>query len=106
MRKDEFMKQIEGCKMPENFNQDLLDKASEMFLKWGKSWHMNEKEYLFKNFGLDDVKGDSEEILREKDALRCVAKKMMDLKLNNQDASTIVKNLNNIRNPDYSLGFQ
>jgi hypothetical protein len=106
MRKDEFMRQIDGCKMPENFNQELLDRASEMLLKWGKSWHMDEREYLFKNFGLDDAKGDSEDIKREKESLRCVTKKMMDLQISNQDASTIMRNLNRIRNPDYNTGFQ
>jgi hypothetical protein len=106
LRKDEFMKEINSCKMPDHFNQELLDKASAMLLKWGKSWHMNEKEYLFKNFGLDEDKGVSEEMKREKDALRCVSMKMMNLQINNQDAATIMKNMNMIRNPDYNTGFQ
>ena len=29
------MKQIEGCKVPERFDQHLLDHAAEMFSKWG-----------------------------------------------------------------------
>ena len=36
MKKEEFLKQIEGYAFPEMFNQDLLDRAAEMFGKWGK----------------------------------------------------------------------
>ena len=52
MKKEEFMQQIEGCKLPGIFDQNLLDKASAMFGKWGMSTQMDEKEHLFKNFGL------------------------------------------------------
>jgi hypothetical protein len=54
LRKDEFMKLIESCKIPEKFDQHLLDHASEMFNKWGRTGqygHMDEKEYLFKQYG-------------------------------------------------------
>jgi hypothetical protein len=103
LRKDEFIKLIEGCKIPERFDQHLLDHASEMFNKWGKSGtygHMDEKEYLFKQYGLTAKPEDSAAIKEEKDALRCVCSKMMDAKMNRADASEVIKNLNKINNPD------
>ena len=59
MRKDEFLQQFEGIMLPETFDQDLLDHAAEMFGKWGKSAHMNEKEHLFEAFGLASKPEDS-----------------------------------------------
>ena len=52
MKKEEFMQQIEGCKLPGIFEQSLLDNASEMFGKWGMTTHLDEKEHLFESFGL------------------------------------------------------
>jgi hypothetical protein len=99
LKKDEFMKVIEGCKIPESFDQHLLDHASEMFNKWGRTGqygHMDEKEYLFKQYGLDDKPEDSLPIKEEKEALRCVCSKMMDAKINRKDASEVIKNFNKI----------
>ena len=99
MKKDEFMKVIEGCKIPESFDQHLLDHASEMFNKWGRTGqygHMDEKEYLFKQYGLDDKPEDSLPIKEEKEALRCVCSKMMDAKISRKDASEVIKNFNKI----------
>ncbi len=101
------MKQIEGCKIPESFDQHLLDHASEMFNKWGRTGqygHMDEKEYLFEQFGLADKPDDSPSVKEEKEALRCVCKKMMDAKMNRKDASEVIKNFNKINNPDFKLG--
>lgn len=96
MNKTEFMQQIEGCTLPESFDQKLLDNAAEMFNKWGKTSHMDEKEHLFKNFGLASKAGDSEAVKKEKEMLRCVCGKMMDSKLNRTDASQIIKSFNRI----------
>jgi hypothetical protein len=93
------MKLIEGCKIPEKFDQHLLDHASEMFNKWGRTGqygHMDEKEYLFKHYGLDDKPDDSLPIKEEKEALRCICSKMMDAKINRKDASEVIKNFNKI----------
>ncbi len=51
LKKEEFMQQI-GYRLPEIFDQHLLDNASEMFSKWGMTTHMDEKEYLFERSGL------------------------------------------------------
>jgi len=67
LKKEEFMRQIEGCKLPEIFDQHLLDNASEMFRKWGMSTHMDEREHLFESSGLAPKPGDSDAIKKEKD---------------------------------------
>jgi hypothetical protein len=101
LKKEEFMRQIDGCKLPEVFDQDLLDNASEMFSKWGMTTHMDEKEHLFKSFGLVPKPGDNDAIRKEKEALLCVCKKMMDTKLNRKDAAVIIKNFNKIKEPEF-----
>ena len=101
LRKDEFLQQFEGIVFPETFDQDLLDHAAEMFGKWGKSAHMNEKEHLFESFGLASKPEDSHLQKQEKAALRCVVKRMMEARLSRKDAATIIKNFNNIMHPDF-----
>ena len=101
MKKEEFMRQIDGCKLPEIFDQHLLDIASEMFSKWGMSTHMDEKEYLFKSSGLAPKPKDSDAVKKEKEALRCVCEKMMDSQLNRKDAAVIIKNFDNIKDPEF-----
>jgi hypothetical protein len=101
MKKDEFQMQIEGCLLPEVFDQHLLDHAAEMFGRWGKSTHMNEKEHLFESFGLASKPDDSNDVKMQKIALRCVCTKMMDANLNRKDAADLVRNLNTIKDPGY-----
>ena len=102
MKKEEFMQKIEGCKLPEIFDQGLLDNASEMFSgKWGMTTHMDEKEHLFERSGLAPKAGDSNALRIEKEALRCVCEKMMEAKLNSKDASVIIKNFNKIKSPEF-----
>jgi hypothetical protein len=101
MKKEEFLEQIEGCILPEMFDQHLLDHAAEMFGKWGKSTHMNEKEHLFESFGLASKTLDSNDVKMQKIALRCVCTKMMDANLNRKDASDLIRNLNKIKDPGY-----
>jgi len=101
LKKEEFMKQIDGCKLPEIFDQHLLDIASEMFSKWGMSTHMDEKEHLFKSSGLAPKPEDSDAVKKEKEALRCVCEKMMNSQLNRKDAAVIIKNFNNIIDPEF-----
>lgn len=102
LKKEEFVKQIEGCNVPGSFDQHLLDHAAEMFSKWGMTTHMDEREHLFERSGLASKPGDSDAIKKEKDALRCVCKRMMDLKLNRKDASEIIRNFNKIKDPNYN----
>jgi hypothetical protein len=66
LKKEEFMQQIEGCKLPDTFDQHLLDNASDMFGKWGTSTHMDEKEHLFEGSGLVSKPGDSDALKKEK----------------------------------------
>jgi hypothetical protein len=101
LKKEEFMQQIEGCKLPDMFDQHLLDNASEMFGKWGKTTHMDEKEHLFESSGLAPKQGDSDALKKEKEALRCVCEKMMGSNLNRIDAAVIIKNFNNIKDPEF-----
>lgn len=95
------MKKIEGCRLPDSFDQHLLDHAAEMFSKWGKTTHMDEREHLFESFGLASKPDDGNDIKMEKIALRCVCSKMMDAQLNRTDAANIIKNFNKIRDADY-----
>ena len=101
MKKEEFMRHIEGCKLPAIFDQGLLDSASEMFGKWGMTTHMDEKEHLFESSGLAAKSGDSDAMKKQKEALRCVCEKMMDAKLNRKDAAMIIKNFNKIKEPPF-----
>ena len=87
--------------LPEMFDQHLLDHAAEMFGKWGKSTHMNEKEHLFESFGLASRTLDSNDLKMQKIALRCVCTRMMDANLNRKDASDLIRNLNKIKDPGY-----
>ena len=101
MRKEEFMSQIADCKLPDHFDEHLLDHAASMFGQWGLSRHMSEQEHLFEKFGLDDRKDDSLELKSEKQALRCIAQKLMKMQVSREDASELMKNLNRIRDPSY-----
>jgi hypothetical protein len=101
LKKEEFMRQIEGCRLPEIFDQHLLDNASEMFSKWGMTTHMDEKEHLFERSGLASEPGDSNALKNEKEALRCLCEKMMEAKLNRNDAAVIIRNFNKIKDPGY-----
>jgi hypothetical protein len=101
LKKEEFMLLIEGCKLPEMFDQNLLDNASVMFSKWGLSTQMDEKEHLFKSSGLAPKPEDSDALKKEKEALRCVCEKMMNSQLNGKDAVVIIKNFNNIKDPKF-----
>jgi hypothetical protein len=95
--KEEFMRLIEGCLLPEHFEQKLLEHAAEMFGKWGKGSHLNEKEHLFESFGLASKEVDSIEMKMQKVALRCICVRMMEAKLNRKEAADLIKNLNKIR---------
>jgi hypothetical protein len=101
LRKDEFLQQFEGIMLPETFDQDLLDHAAEMFGKWGKSTHMNEKEHLFEAFGLASKHDDSTEIKMQKIALRFVCSRMMEANFNRKDAADLIRNFNKIKDPGY-----
>ena len=85
------MRQIEGCKLPDVFEQNLLDNAAEMFGKWGMTTHMDETEHLFESAGLVPKPGDGDALKKQKEALRCLCMKMMDAKLNRKDAAVIIK---------------
>ena len=67
----------------------------------GMTTHMGEKEHLFERSGLASEPGDSNALKKEKEALRCVCEKMMDAKLNRNDASVIIKNFNKIKSPEF-----
>ena len=101
MNKEEFLRQIEGCKLPQSFDQHLLDHAAEMFGRWGRTTHMDEREHLFETFGLASKSEDSNAMRMEKVALRCVCSKMMDAKLNRTDAANIIRNFNKIKEPGF-----
>jgi hypothetical protein len=101
LRKDEFLQQFEGIMLPETFDQDLLDHAAEMFGKWGKSTHMNEKEHLFETFGLASKSDDCTEVKMQKIALRFVCSRMMEANFNRKDAADLIRNFNKIKDPGY-----
>ena len=101
MNRDEFMRQFEGIMLPEKFDQDLLDQASEMFGKWGKSVHINEREHLFESFGLASRTGDTPGVKMQKIALRFVCSRMMEANFNRKDAANLIRNFNKIKDPGY-----
>ena len=87
--------------LPETFDQDLLNQAAEMFGKWGKSTHINEKEHLFETFGLASKPEDRTDIKMQKIALRFVCTRMMESNLNRKDAADLIRNFNKIKDPGY-----
>jgi hypothetical protein len=101
LRKDEFLQQFEGIMLPETFDQDLLDHAANMFGKWGKSTHFNEKEHLFETFGLASKPDDSTEAKMQKIALRFVCSRMMEANFSRKDAADLIRNFNKIKDPGY-----
>jgi hypothetical protein len=101
LRKDEFLKQFEGIMLPETFDQDLLDHAAEMFGKWGKSAHMDEREHLFQAYGLASKPDDCSEARMQKIALRFVCSRMMEANFSRKDAADLIRNFNKIKNPGY-----
>ncbi len=101
MNKEVFLKQIEGYVFPKMFDQDLLDRAAEMFGRWGKSAHMDEKEHLFQSFGLGSQPEDSDEIRAQKAAIRHVSSRMMDAQINRRDAADLIRNFNRLKDPGY-----
>jgi len=98
MKKDDFMKLIQECQIPESFDQKLLDDAAIMMTKWGEGLvHVGaDKDHLFKHHGLADKPEDSETIRKQKAALRCIASKIFKSELPKDDAVGIMKNFNNI----------
>lgn len=103
MKKDDFMKLIQDCQMPESFDQKHLDDASVMMTKWGEGYEHEgaDKEHLFKHYGLADKPEDSETIRKEKAALRCISSKIFKSELSKSDATGIIKNLNTINKPGF-----
>jgi len=101
LNREEFMRQFEGIVLPEKFDQKLLDQAAEMFGKWGKSAHINEKEHLFESSGLASRNDDTPEIKMQKIALRFVCSKMMEANFSRKDAADLIRNFNRIKDPGY-----
>jgi hypothetical protein len=103
LKKEEFMKKIAECNLPENIDQKLLDEAAPMMKKWGEGYEHEgvDKEYLFKHFGLEDKPEDGDMVRKEKAALRCVASKIFKTELKKSDAEEIMRNLNKINKPGF-----
>ena len=107
MKRDEFMKDIQECEIPDNFDQDLLDQAAAMFEKWGLLahdpglWAKTDKEHLFKDFGLNDKVSDNDAVKRQKKSLRCISSKMIKTQISKEDAVGIMKNFNKIGDPGF-----
>jgi len=103
LKKDEFMKLIQDCKIPEKFDQKLLDSAANMMKKWdiGLKHEGADIEHLFKNFGLIDKVDDSETVKKEKAALRCIASKIFKSEVHKENAVNIMKNFNAIKGPGF-----
>ena len=101
LRKDEFLQQFEGIMLPETFDQHLLDHAAEMFGKWGKSTHMNEKEHLFEAYGLASKPDDDPDVEMQKTALRFVCARIMQASFSRRDAAELIRNFNKIKYPGY-----
>jgi hypothetical protein len=101
LNQEDFLRQLEGIILPETFDQDLLDQAAEMFSKWGKGRHMNEREHLFESFGLGPNPEDSPEVEMQKIALRYVCARMMEAQFSRREASDLIRNFNRIKDPGY-----
>jgi len=103
LKREEFMKMIAECNVPENIDQKLLDNASMMMKKWGEGLvHVGaDKDHLFTHHGLADKPEESEASKKAKAALRCVALKIFNSEMPKNDAVGIMKNLNDINKPGF-----
>ena len=103
MKKEEFMKLIQDCDIPESFDQKLLDSAANMMNKWdaGLKHEGVDREHLFENFGLNEKTSDSEIVKKEKTALRCVASKIFKSEISKENAIGIMKNFNSLKRPGF-----
>jgi hypothetical protein len=103
LKREEFMKMIAECNVPENIDQKLLDDASTMMSKWGEGLvHIGaDKDHLFTHYGLMESSGDDEATKKAKAALRCVASKIFKSELPKTDAVAIMKNLNDLNKPGF-----
>ncbi len=101
MRRDEFFELFEGVVLPEAFDQDLLNQAAEMFEKWGQSRHLDEKEHLFKTYGLAEKPDDGDGQRMQKAALRFVCQKMMAANIGRRDAAELIRSFNRVKDPGY-----
>lgn len=101
MKREEFLKHIEGDVFPKSFDQSLLDRAAEMFGRWGKSAHLDETEHLFESFGLAPRPEDSHEIREQKAAIRHVCARLIKARINRKDAADLMRNFNRIKDPGY-----
>ena len=105
MEREEFLRQIDSCQIPESFDQNLLDRAAAMFEKWGlpahSTWAETGEEHLFETHGLNDRSDDSEATKKEKRALRCIASKIMGMQIRKENAVGIMKNFNSINKPGF-----
>lgn len=101
LKQEDFLQQLEGIILPETFDQDLLDRAAEMFGKWGKGRHMNENEHIFESFGLGPKPEDSPEVKMQKAALRFVCTRMMEAQFSRKEASDLIRNFNRLKDPGY-----
>jgi hypothetical protein len=101
LKQEDFLQQFEGMVLPETFDQDLLDRAAEMFGKWGKGTHLNEREHLFESFGLGAKPKDSPEVEMQKRALRFVCTRIMEARFSRREAADLIRNFNRIKDPGY-----
>lgn len=101
LKQEELLQLLDGIILPEKLDQDLLDRAAEMFGKWGRGRHIDDKEHLFESFGLCPKPEDSLEIKMQKAAVRFVCTKMMQIQFSRREASDLIRNFNWIKDPGY-----
>jgi hypothetical protein len=92
--KEEFMKLVDGCNLPDNFDQNLLDKVAASFGQWGDSFYVGDRSRLMETFGRVPRKEDSETLKAQKDALSCVLDKIFGSQVSKHVATNIMRNFN------------
>ena len=97
VNKEEFMKLVDGCNLPDNFDQNLLDKAAASFGQWGDSFYVGDKSRLKDTFGLAPRKEDSETLKAQKYALSCILDKIFSSQISKDEAANIMRNFNTLR---------
>ena len=97
VNKDEFRKLVDGCNLPDNFDQNLLDKAAASFGQWGDSFYVGDKSRLKDTFGLAPRKEDSETLKAQKYALSCILDKIFSSQISKDEAANIMRNFNALR---------
>ena len=94
---EQVWSRIKECKLPERFNENMLSTASEnIYLTDSTRLSLISGDFVPDDFDLVVKSNDSESISSQKKVLSCVIEMLFEMNLNKNEASQILKDLNEI----------